>query len=328
MARKYSIQLLTATTEEWNATQYVIPEGELVAELQSDGKIQLKVGDGLHKFSTLPYVSDKGPQGDPGPALTYDMLTDTQKQELSLTFDKLTDDQKEALRGPKGDPLNFDDLTEEQKNELSLTFDALTPEQKEALRGEKGATGQGFVVKGVYETKELLEANVTSPAQGDAYAIGAAQPYDIYIYDGVNSIWVNHGQLQGAKGEQGDPFTYDDFTSEQLASLKGTDGISPDVELSKSGNTTTLNITDKDGAHSTTIIDGVSPTISVSKEGKTTTLTIVDVDGEKTATIEDGSGADVVVDTEMSDDSENTVQNKVIKAYIDGLFGNVLNGSS
>lgn len=44
MAQKYSIQLLTASTSEWNASQYVVPKGELIAELQTDGKIQLKIG--------------------------------------------------------------------------------------------------------------------------------------------------------------------------------------------------------------------------------------------------------------------------------------------
>ena len=32
----------------------------------------------------------------------------------------------------------------------------------------------------------------------------SAAPYDIYIYDGVTSTWVNNGALQGAKGEKGD----------------------------------------------------------------------------------------------------------------------------
>lgn len=34
-------------------------------------------------------------------------------------------------------------------------------------------------------------------------------------------------QLAALKGEKGDPFTYDDFTEEQLAALKGTDGKTP-----------------------------------------------------------------------------------------------------
>ena len=70
-------------------------------------------------------------------------------------------------------------------------------------QGEKGETGSGFKVLGYYTTESALSAAVTNPAAGDAYGVGAADPYDIYIWDGVNSKWVNNGALQGAKGEQG-----------------------------------------------------------------------------------------------------------------------------
>ena len=93
-------------------------------------------------------------------------------------------------------------------------------------KGDKGDTGAGFRVLGYYESVSALEAVVTNPEVGVAYGIGTAEPYDIYIYD-ENKGWVNNGPLQGAKGDQGekgDPFTYDDFTSEQLAALKGPKG--------------------------------------------------------------------------------------------------------
>ena len=69
-------------------------------------------------------------------------------------------------------------------------------------QGPKGDTGAGFKVLGYYDTKELLEAGVPKPQVGDAYGVGAAEPYDIYIYDAVKG-WVNNGPLQGAKGEPG-----------------------------------------------------------------------------------------------------------------------------
>nr|DAU02316.1 MAG TPA: BppU domain protein [Caudoviricetes sp.] len=70
-------------------------------------------------------------------------------------------------------------------------------------QGEKGETGSGFKVLGYYTTESALSAAVTNPAAGDAYGVGSADPYDIYIWDGVNSKWVNNGALQGAQGEQG-----------------------------------------------------------------------------------------------------------------------------
>lgn len=291
MAQKYSIQLLTATTAEWNKTQYVIPKGELVAELQTDGTIQLKIGDGLHKFPALSYMADKGPKGDTGAALTYDMLTDEQKAELKgapFTYADFTTEQLAALKGEKGDPFVYSDFTSEQLTALKgekgdpFRYEDFTQQQLAALKGE---TGQGFVVKGKYDSLELLQSSVTTPSAGDAYGVGTAEPYNIYIYDGVNSTWVDYGQLQGAKGDKGDAFTYADFTTTQLEALKGD--------------------------------DGVSPTITPSKEGKVTTLTITDVGGTKIATINDGE--DAVVDAELSETSTNPVQNKVVYESINSM---------
>lgn len=147
-------------------------------------------------------------------------------------------------------------------------------------QGEKGETGSGFKVLDYYSTQAALEAAVTGPNPGDAYGVGTAEPYDIYIYSPTKG-WVNNGPLQGAKGDtgpqgpkgdtgdtgaqgpkgdtgatgatgpqgpkgdtgaqgpkgekgdtgaqgpkgdKGDPFTYADFTADQLAALKGEKG--------------------------------------------------------------------------------------------------------
>lgn len=73
----------------------------------------------------------------------------------------------------------------------------------QGAQGAKGDTGEGFAVLGYYASLSALQAGVSNPAAGDAYGVGAGEPYDIYIWDGVNSKWVNNGPLQGAKGEQG-----------------------------------------------------------------------------------------------------------------------------
>ena len=59
---------------------------------------------------------------------------------------------------------------------------------------------------------EALAAGVDAPEAGDAYGVGAAAPYDIYIYDGAVGTWVNNGPLQGAKGADG---------------VDGIDGVTP-----------------------------------------------------------------------------------------------------
>lgn len=94
---------------------------------------------------------------------------------------------------------------------------------------------------------------------------------------------VRNGQrgekgLQGATGEKGNPFTYADFTAEQLAALKG-----PKGEKGDTGAT---------GAQGPAGADGVSPTVSTSKSGKVTTITFVDTTGTKTATINDGANGE------------------------------------
>ena len=74
---------------------------------------------------------------------------------------------------------------------------------KDGAQGPKGDTGSGFAVLGYFATPAALEAAITLPYAGDAYGIGSAQPYDIYIWDGINSVWVNNGPLRGAKGDTG-----------------------------------------------------------------------------------------------------------------------------
>jgi hypothetical protein len=269
MAQKYSIQLLTATTAEWNESQYVIPKGELVAEVLTDGKIQLKVGNGLHKFSELAYVassSTEGGSGAPGYAPTVSVvkvdntatITITDKEgDHTFTVQDGVDGVSPTVSISKTGDVATVTITDSNGdhtftikdgiNGTSFTFDDLTDAQKLELKGD---TGEGFEVQGTYDTIKELMDNVIAPSPGIAYGVGLEAPYDIYIYDGVKQAWVNHGQLQGAKG---DAFTYDDFTDEQLAALK-----------------------------------------------------VVSAP-----------------DTEMSDESVNAVQNRVIKAYIDNLIGDI-----
>ena len=174
-----------------------------------------------------------------------------------FTYADFTEEQLAALKGAKGDAFTYSDFTEEQLAKLkgekgdtgqdgytpkkgidyfdgakgdAFTYEDFTPAQLAALKGEKGETGKGLTILGSFATEAELRQAIASPDAGDAYGVGAAQPYDIYIYDGKAQRWDNHGPLQGAKGEKGDPFTYEDFTKEQLAALKGErgqDGYTP-----------------------------------------------------------------------------------------------------
>ena len=84
-----------------------------------------------------------------------------------------------------------------------------TVEQIDAL-----LSGKGMSFLGQYATTNA----VPSPVDGGHYLIGTLVPYDVYTY--VNGAWVNAGPFQGPQGEKGDPFTYEDFTQEQLDALE------------------------------------------------------------------------------------------------------------
>jgi hypothetical protein len=80
---------------------------------------------------------------------------------------------------------------------------------------------------GQFDTEQELLDTITSPEAGDMYSIGAEPPRDIYSWDGVNSIWVNEGPLQGAKGdtgEQGPPGEQGPQGIQGPQGLQGVDG--------------------------------------------------------------------------------------------------------
>ena len=78
--------------------------------------------------------------------------------------------------------------------------------------------GRGLTILGYFATTAGL-SGVTNPQRGDAYGVGAAAPYDVYIWDGVNSAWVNNGPLKveqptvcGVAAVEGNiPLTADDI---------------------------------------------------------------------------------------------------------------------
>ena len=152
-------------------------------------------------------TGDTGPKGEPG-----------EKGEKGEKGDT-------GAQGPKGDP--------GETGPQGQTG----PQGPAGPQGPKGDTGSGFVVKGYYGSVSALQASVKNPEVGDAYGVGAAAPYDIYIYDGVTGAWINNGPLQGAKGDKGDPGEQGpkgEPGDTGPAGANGTDGITPSI--GKNGN--------------------------------------------------------------------------------------------
>ena len=104
---------------------------------------------------------------------------------------------------------------------------------KEPLSMYEGDTAEvGVAVTGVAKTQqeEYLEPfdeagnyNETTWATGDIITSGKLNKLEDGI-TGVNQKVENITLTPGPKGDKGDPFTYADFTAEQLASLKGEKG--------------------------------------------------------------------------------------------------------
>lgn len=137
----------------------------------------------------------QGEKGDKGDAFTYSDFTAAQLA---------------ALKGDKGDT-----GPQGKKGETGATGPTgpegpRGPQGEQGIQGEtgpagpKGETGSGFKVLGYYGTKAALDAaQKATAAAGDAYGVGTAEPYDIYIFDGITGEFVNNGPLHGAKGDTG-----------------------------------------------------------------------------------------------------------------------------
>lgn len=63
------------------------------------------------------------------------------------------------------------------------------------IRGPKGDTGPGLRILGYYDSAAALQSAVTNPQAGDAYGVGTAEPYSIYIWDALGGRWVNNGVI-------------------------------------------------------------------------------------------------------------------------------------
>ena len=114
-----------------------------------------------------------------------------------------------------------------------------------------------------------------------------------YVYDVDTDSYVNtQVDANGIQGEDG--FSAYELAvqhgfigteQEWISSLRGQQGFSPIVNITKSGNTTTVSIRDETGTKTGQIFDGSTPTITTSKDGKTTTIYS---NGTSIGTVKDG----------------------------------------
>lgn len=75
----------------------------------------------------------------------------------------------------------------------------LTETQKAQARENIGAVpfGSNLKILGHFNTVAELQASAPQNV-GDAYSVGAAAPYNLYIFDGLRNEWLNYGQIRAA----------------------------------------------------------------------------------------------------------------------------------
>lgn len=171
---------------------------------------------------------------------------------------KYTDNTTDALGGVKGAPATIKSITEidgghrvtfewtgtSGKKETS-TLDVMNGVNgQDGQKGKQGEPGK-TPVKGIDYFDGKDGKNGYSPIISISDIIGGHK-VTVTNKDGSTSFNVIDGE----------PFTYDDFTVEQLENLKGMDGYSPTVTITEATGRHTVSFTDKDGVKSFVVKDG------------------------------------------------------------------------
>ena len=147
----------------------------------------------------------------------------------------------------------------------NYTLNLVLPKGAKGDKGEKGDAGvkgaDGItptIAVGTTTTGEVgTNANVTMSKSGTTYT------FNFTIPKGVKGDKGDAG-ADGAKGEKGDPFTYADFTPEQLTALKGAKGDKGEKgDTGAKGDKGDTGAKGDKGDRGEKGADGVTPTLSI-----------------------------------------------------------------
>ena len=162
-------------------------------------------------------------------------------------------------------------------------------------KGDKGDAGAGLVITGSVATYADLPNNLTEADAGKAYFCQADGK--LYVWSGTAFPADGDGsQFEGPQGPIGP--------------------TGPQGPTGPTGATGATGPTGPQGPTGATGPAGFSPIATVSKNGDTATISITDANGTTTASISDG--VTPTIDSALSNNSENPVQNKVIANALDG----------
>ena len=191
----------------------------------------------------------------------------------------------QGIQGEKGDAFTYSDFTEEQLASLK---------GEKGDKGDKGDTGPQGIQGEKGDKGDTGTQGIQGP-QGEKGDKGDTGPQGPQGEQGIQGIQGEKGDkgdkgdtgLQGLQGEQGIQGPKGDTGPQGIQGIQGEkgetgangkDGISPSVDISKSGKVTTINITDTTGVHTATINDGEkgekgdNGAIMISSEDDNTTI--------------------------------------------------------
>ena len=249
-----------ATTQEYEDTGEkvsLVPKGEYnpstsyspldILDYQGSSYIVLQNVQGVtpaigDDYMILASKGDQGPTGDTGPQGAPGLAATIQVGTTST-----------------GNPGTDAQVTNSGTSGAAV-FNFVIPRGAD---GTDGVDGTDFVIRGYYDSLSALQAAVTSPAAGDAYGVGTATPYDIYVWDGAGNEWKNNGPIQGppgpagADGEQGSQGPAGEAATIQVGTVTtGTAGSSAQVTNSGSSSAAVLDFVIPRGADGTDGMDG------------------------------------------------------------------------
>ena len=193
-------------------------------------------------------------------------------------------------------------------------------------QGEQGPRGDSFRITDVLDNTKLLP-DVSTVTDNFAYLVRKNEE-EVEYEDGAhlfillvgNNIWTDNGPFSGVAGPQGPQGVQGEQGPQGIQGIQGEKGDKGDTgpqgiqgEKGEKGET---------GANGK---DGVSPSVDISKSGKVTTITITDATGVHTATINDGEkgekGDNGAIMISSGDDDTTTIEkllsaienNKIVK---------------
>ena len=90
--------------------------------------------------------------------------------------------------------------------------------------GPQGPAGQSFQIAGIIANTSLLPTP-TESIRNQAYLVGAASPYELYVITGNGDLyWSNAGQITGVQGPQGAPGPQGPAGANGVNGVNGIDG--------------------------------------------------------------------------------------------------------